>query len=172
MKTIANLNGSPLSQTSGEGSSLLVTDNPTNNQNNREIKYIDPEHIKLGTTATNIEIDSINNLINFKGILNIWLLRCIIDDAVHTPGNYALSAGSIYYYSSNSWKGYNETISNPIILSGLVQLVLYTNSDEAITFRHQTIDTSYEFTSIMPIRMSLSGPAQNKDAIFLALRTK
>ena len=56
MKTIANLSGTPLSRTSGEGSSLLVTDNPTNNQNNREIKYIDPTNMILGTESNNIAI--------------------------------------------------------------------------------------------------------------------
>ena len=68
MKTIANLSGSPLVKANGGGvnQSLLVTENPTNANNNREIKYIAPDNICLGTNNTCIKISDTNSKIDLS----------------------------------------------------------------------------------------------------------
>lgn len=68
MNTIAHLSGSPLQEADnhGLGSSLLVTDNPTNANNDREIKYIDSNNMQLGTVGNSIAFDGSQNTISIK----------------------------------------------------------------------------------------------------------
>lgn len=63
MNNIANLNGTPLAEDTnhGQGSSLLVTANPTNQDNNREINYIAPSNMVLGTNNCHLDINDNSN---------------------------------------------------------------------------------------------------------------
>ena len=60
MNTIAHLSGNPLAEDTnhGQGSSLLVTANPSNANNDREVKYVDPSNMVLGTNDNAVKISS------------------------------------------------------------------------------------------------------------------
>lgn len=141
MNTIAYLSGVSITEheNHGSGASLLVTNNPTNALNNREIQYISPNNITLGTNGTFLKIENytdysdvppavINNIrlgsstayINIESAQTDTILMNSVDTSIvssnsvnlRIPESTSPYSPSLYSLSLNSNSGLEITHNN------------------------------------------------------------
>lgn len=168
MKNIANLSGVPLVEETnhGLGSSLLVTDNPTNANNDREINYLDPNNMKLGTANNYLNIVDDIELHSNSSSISLETYQTLIK----SKDNDSASLNSQIEVATNIelWSEHNINISadNIILNSENVKLnnicmncVPTSSSDLPVSLIDIPSDWIFEIPS--------SGITQNYDGTFI-----